>query len=165
MKELFILRHAKSDWSTEISDDFSRPLSKRGESDAARLAQMFKSKNWSPQAIYSSTALRATMTCETVVGHLREQVKWDETLYLASVGKLLELIDTQHQDVLSVMLVGHNPGLEQLVSYLTPDAARQSNGKLLTTCNLVRIGLKGAWSDISINSAELLDFIRPNDLK
>ena len=162
--ELLILRHAKSDWGAGMSDDFSRPLATRGRKDVVKMGNKMHSHGWKPDAVLCSPALRAKMTCETVcniAGFPLNKIQWNDDIYAASLATLLNVLKTVDDSIGVVMLVGHNPGLEQLLTFLCPDAPVKPNGKLLTTCNIARIGLNSRWNDLNQQSSTLLDLLRP----
>lgn len=166
-RTLALLRHAKSDWHTE-SRDFDRPLNKRGRKDAPRIGAWLKRQGWVPELIYSSPAIRARETIESVIaagGGEAGNLHWDDELYLASQDRLLQRIRTLPPDIERVMLVGHNPGLEELLEYLSRGPVpRTTSGKVLTTANLALLRLEGDWKDVDHHSAELLELVRPPDL-
>ncbi len=164
--ELLILRHAKSDWSANISDDFSRPLAARGRKDVVKTGNEMLTQGWKPDAVLCSPALRAKMTCESVcniIGFSQHKIQWNDDIYAASLTTLLNVLKMVDDSVGVVMLVGHNPGLEQLLMHLCPDVSPMANGKLLTTCNIVRIGLDSGWNDLNQHSSSLLGLNRPKE--
>lgn len=167
MKELYLVRHAKSDWSSPASTDFARPLNKRGSKDAKRIGKKIAELNWIPQRIISSTAERATQTCQIICKHAKIDtniVEWKAEVYEANVITLLEVIAATPDSIDSLMLLGHNPGLEWLLLDLCDDVPAQEDGKIITTANVVKVNLQDAWSDLQANSGELVDLIRPKTL-
>lgn len=166
-RELYILRHAKSDWNAGSEDDASRPLNKRGRRDAQRIGAWLREQYLYPGWIYSSTAVRARETLETIERELNlphERVVYAGKLYLASLNSLLAfLVDIPHEQN-SVMLVGHNPGLDDLVNYISSTAIPLTDsGKLMTTACLARFKLPDDWSELQ-DQGELIQFVRPADL-
>lgn len=164
-KQLWLLRHAKADTGDNRMQDIDRPLSHRGRKQATRLGEWMHEKNLMPALIVSSPAVRARQTTELVCQSLGvdlNHVHFDPGLYLASRHNLLEIIDRLSLPEGSVMLVGHNPGLEDLLTWLC-DAPlpRTTDGKLLTTTNLVRIGLSDTLSE---SSGRLIELTRPDEL-
>lgn len=166
---LALLRHAKSDWETGRADR-DRPLNQRGSRDAPRIGRWLRSRgSWRPQLILSSTAVRARQTIAAVIeqaGLEDVELRWEDGLYLASRRALLEQVRALPSACNSVMLVGHNPGLEELLEDLsrTPVPATDS-GKVFTTANLALLQLEGEWRDAGHGSAELLELVRPRDLE
>ncbi len=117
MKNLLILRHAKSAYPSDISDDFERPLNKRGRGDLPRLARLLERFGPRPDTILCSPARRAR---ETVQGlELAAPIDYRESLYLATVEQLEETLATAAENCPTVLLVGHNPGLGEWLEELT----------------------------------------------
>lgn len=166
-RQLFILRHAKSDWDREVAD-FGRPLNARGGRDAANLGKWLHTQAFHTDSILSSPARRAAQTAEALcngTGIAPNSIQWDERLYLASLETLLKIIHGLPADCHSAMLIGHNPGLEDLLLYLTRDADRyERRGKLLTTATFAQLRFTGDWGHIKQHDSELLRFVRPRDL-
>lgn len=166
-RELVLLRHAKSDW-TRDTDDFDRPLNPRGKRDAARLARWAQEHGLKPDVILSSPARRAAQTAEALCAQIAfacDDIQWDEDLYLAPVHVLLDVLANLSAQVKQVMVIGHNPGLEDLLLYLAPAAeAQRHKDKLLTTATLARLGLPEEEWLLKRGAATLLQFVRPRDL-
>ncbi len=162
--ELLILRHAKSDWETGANDDYSRPLAVRGRKDVVTMGNKMHSLGWVPDVVFGSSALRAKMTCEAVcniIGFPLNNILWKDEVYAASLATLLDVLAEVDESTGVVMLVGHNPGLEQLLTFICSDVPLQANGKLLTTCNIVRIGLNSSWNNLNQTSSVLLNHLTP----
>jgi phosphohistidine phosphatase len=120
MKELVILRHAKTQADSESGRDFDRELKERGRSDALAQADWMREAGLRPQRILCSTAARARQTAEIVCPHLGidpRHVEHFDALYLASTGDLVRVLEQHDAD--RIMLVGHNPGLAYLVTFFT----------------------------------------------
>lgn len=167
--KLYIMRHAKSDWSTSAMSDFDRPLNKRGRKNAKRIGQWMRENTQIPQVIVSSAAVRAKQTTELLVKEFTqikpEQVLFEEDLYLASADKLIEYIQLNKKGLTSLMLVAHNPGLEQLVYYLSSQTTKIiNNDKALTTANLVIFQYPDLDFDPLTDKGELVAFIKPKEL-
>ena len=167
-RDLFIVRHAKSDWSHAGVKDFDRPLNKRGEKDAPLIAKWLSNQNLVPQLLVSSPAQRAKQTADAIIKELQipqNNVVFNKNLYLASTETLLKVMSELDHDCSSVMLIGHNPGLENLVIHLSRDPLPyRHDAKLLTTANIVQLRFKSTWTSIGPKQAELINFIRPKDL-
>lgn len=160
MKKLFVMRHAKSSWENADWSDFERPLNERGIKTAPRVGELMREKNFDPALILSSPARRALQTAELVKqgGGLHAAFKFDEKIYEASPLTLLNLLAEIGNGFSSVMLVGHNPGLEGLIKILT--------GRLepMPTAALAEIELNIArWNEISINCGNLKSLLRPRE--
>lgn len=166
-RELLLLRHAKSDWNQDTSD-FDRPLNTRGQRDAARLGRWAHAQKLQPDVLLSSPARRAAQTAEalcTEIGFAPADITWDERIYLAPTHVLLDVLADLPAQARQVILIGHNPGLEDLLLYLAPASeAQRDKDKLLTTATLARLNLPGhAWK-LQRGIATLRQFIRPRDL-
>lgn len=164
--ELLLLRHAKSDWSVDM-DDFSRPLNKRGRRAAKRVGRWLHEQHLIPDTILSSPATRALTTAQRVCRQLdidESAIVCDSRIYQADVLTLLAVLKSRHQDQ-RVLLVGHNPGLEDLLLKLTSHSVPLSaNGKYLPTAALAQLTFKGAWTELSEGAATLVTLIRPDSL-
>ena len=121
MKTLLVLRHAKSSWNDPALDDHERPLNKRGRRDAPRMGELVREYGLIPDVVISSDAVRARLTAEAVVEAARYvgEILLDPHLYLACPADILSLLRTVREKAETVMIVGHNPGLEELVEQLT----------------------------------------------
>lgn len=162
---LYIMRHAKSDWETGTSD-FDRPINKRGNKSAIRIGQWMLENNHIPEKIISSSAMRAKQTIELVVEQIEEKnkkkISYEEDLYLANLSSLLENIALYKSNVNSLMLVAHNPGLEELVYFLGGDSGSQY--KTMTTANLVIYEYADNQFDVETKKGKLIEFIKPKEL-
>ncbi len=166
-RELIILRHAKSDWNQSCSD-FDRPLNKRGNRDAPRIGEWLKTHAEPADHILGSPALRARQTLEHVCSAAAiplTSISWDERMYLASLEGLIALLGELPNSSQRALLVGHNPGLEELLLYLSRDPIQRSDtGKLLTTATLAHLKVNVAWPQLQRGCATLLRIVRPGDL-
>jgi phosphohistidine phosphatase len=165
--ELLLLRHAKSDWDQNCSD-FDRPLNTRGLRDAARIAQWLHGRIKADLTLLSSPARRAAQTTQAVcamTGIAMDSIRWDERIYLASAQTLLDVIGQIPDDRRRLLIVGHNPGLEDLLVQLAPPVLQHGKDhKLLTTATLAWLDLPGNWGDIPQARASLRHFVRARDL-
>ncbi|MFB1023508.1 MAG: histidine phosphatase family protein [Vicingaceae bacterium] len=121
MKELYLIRHAKSSWGNSELKDFDRPLNHRGLVSAPEMGRRLSTKNLIPDAIFSSTAVRAMSTAKLVRDQLGSHVKIvkEPNAYHASAFLLLQIVNSVSNDLNSVFLVGHNPSLTDFAEYLT----------------------------------------------
>lgn len=165
--ELLILRHAKSDWQQNCSD-FERPLNARGAQDAPRVGRWLRAQKLVPNAILSSPATRARQTAEAVCQTAQipvERIQWTDGLYLASLERLRAYLLDTPAHTQRLLVIGHNPGLDDLLLYLArPPVPHKANGKLMTTAALARLQLDAGWNDIRRGCAELLHIQYPADL-
>ena len=162
MKTLLILRHAKSSWRHAELPDFDRPLNKRGKRDAPRMGELLRQADLLPDLILSSSAQRARQTTQAVVDSsgYGGEVRWMDSLYAAPPESYLEALRALDDSLQRVMLVGHNPGLEELLEHLTGAA------ETLPTAALAQVLLPiQSWSqlDDEING-ELLHVWQPRQL-
>ena len=118
-KTLYVARHAKSSWNNTTLSDFERPLNRRGERDAPRMAALLQSKGICPDLILSSPAKRARTTAEYYHKALGGVLRFDTRIYEASVMTLLYLVQETLEEVDTLMIVGHNPGLTALNDMLS----------------------------------------------
>ena len=162
MKTLLVLRHAKSSWNDQALDDHERPLNKRGRRDAPRMGVLVRECGLIPDVIISSDAVRARVTAEAVAEAARYagEILLDPHLYLACPADILSRLTTVRENAGTVMIVGHNPGLEKLVEQLTGE--RQD----LPTAALAQIGLPiDQWRDLTLSTRGMLvDLWRPEEL-
>ena len=168
MKTLLLFRHAKSDWGNPGMQDFDRPLNERGKKSAKRMGTWMKEAHIQPEWVICSPAVRARETLQ----NLRKQldipdtlVQFDDRLYLADVAKLLEVLSQSPQDMDYIMLVGHNPGLDDLLVYLCgPNLPLSSKGKLMATATLAEVCLPDDRQQLSPQCGKLLRIIRPGEI-
>jgi phosphohistidine phosphatase len=163
VKTLLILRHAKSSWDDPTLDDHERPLNARGERDAPRMGRLVRKQRLAVELIISSDALRAQMTAQAMAGAAgyRGQILMDSHLYHASPAEILAVVRSAvEQNVAAVMIVGHNPGLEDLVAQLT------GRPEGLPTAALAQISLPiDRWSDLTLATrGTLVGLWRPKEL-
>jgi phosphohistidine phosphatase len=160
------MRHAKSDWAVPGTSDFDRPINKRGNKSAIRIGQWMLQNECIPEKIISSPAVRAKQTIELVVnqfdGKSKKGIIYEEDLYLASFDTLLENIQLYKNDLSSLMLVAHNPGLEDLIHFLAGQSDYEYKG--MTTANLVIFEYTDNQFDVETDKGELIEFIRPKEL-
>jgi phosphohistidine phosphatase len=136
-KELFLVRHAKSSWDDPTISDHDRPLNERGYRNTPEMGRRLSDRGVSPDALISSTALRARTTARIIadsLGWREERVVLDLALYHASATELQEYIGGLNDAHTSVMLFGHNPGMTSLVSHLYGLALDN-----LPTCGVVHL--------------------------
>ena len=150
MKRLLLLRHAKSSWDDASLDDWERPLNDRGRRDAPPVGEWLRDHLRQPDAIITSDAVRARTTAEAVAkaaGYSREIVI-EPSLYLATPQAVLDLLNAVPDEAQTVLVVGHNPGLEELV--------RQLTGKYhaMPTAALIELELPiEHWSELDVTIA------------
>ncbi len=167
MKTLLLFRHAKSDWANDLPD-FDRPLNARGQKAAERMGRWMKQAHIQPEWIVSSPARRALETVQGLRQHLDipdTLVHFDERLYLADVAALLEVAARCPQDMDDIMLMGHNPGMDELLTFLCgPNLPRSKKGKLMATATLAQVSLPDDWQQLTAECGKLQQIIRPGEI-
>jgi len=166
-RELLVLRHAKSSWDDASRADRDRPLAPRGRRDAPRMGRWLRDHDLVPDRVLSSPAARARETVEAVVEALGGgiDVHLEERIYLGSAGELRRVLVGCPAACRRVLLVGHNPGLEDLVRELVGGAVEEpADGKLLPTAALARLAVRGTWSALGPGTATLVEIVRPRAL-
>lgn len=161
MKTLFIMRHAKSSWDNPDWSDFARPLNHRGLDAAPLMGEVMKKNDFDPEIIISSPAMRAKQTAGLVKesAGFRAAIKFDERIYEASPLRLLEVVSDIEDHYDSAMIVGHNPGFENLVRILT--------GKIeaMPTAALAIVDLEiDSWNEINSETGDLRKMFRPKEI-
>ena len=170
MKRLAVLRHAKSSWDEPRLDDFDRPLNERGWKAARRLGRELKHRRMRFDLVLASPAARVR---ETIDG-LQEKfdfdapIRFDQQIYAATEGMLLEIVRRLADTVSSPLCVGHNPGLERLILGLARDDERglrdRIAGKFPTAALAVIEFAVERWNDVEPGSGEVVELILPKEL-
>lgn len=162
MKMLLILRHAKSSWKNAGLADHDRPLNKRGKRDAPRVGRLLRDKNLTPDLILSSTAKRALDTAEAAAesSGYEGEIEPRPELYMADPEACLRALRSVSDDYQCVMVIGHNPGLEELVETLT------SAAEAMPTAALAQVELPiKRWRDLNDETeGKLANVWRPREL-
>lgn len=170
MRQLLLLRHAKSSWDDPKLPDFERPLNPRGRAAAASMRGAMAGLGLAPDQVLVSTARRTLETLDALE-------PWDETplidrmdaLYLAPAAGLLRAVQDLQPTVRSVMVIAHNPGLHDLVMLLlgTPAAESADHRRLregYPSGALVELVVPGPWAELQEGGARLVRFLCPRDL-
>jgi len=161
MRILYLLRHAKSSWADATLRDFDRPLKKRGREAAERVGLRMASENLSNPLIICSPAVRTRETAEIVLtsANLHVEPRFDERIYEASLRELVQIVTEIADDRDVVIMIGHNPGFEELLSFLTGEYRR------MPTCALAKVGIGDvSWKDVRAGEGSLEWFIAPKEL-
>ncbi|MBL4608424.1 MAG: histidine phosphatase family protein [Pseudomonadales bacterium] len=165
--ELFLMRHAKSDWSQNCSD-FERRLSKRGRRSAKRIGRWIKKQQIRPQKILVSPAHRALKTAELLCQEASikaEAIEIIPEIYQASEEDLYRLLRQVPDKFESVIIIGHNPSLEGLLKSLVINAPLiPENGKLLPTASVAHITIPPNWHTLALKQGFLHSITRPRSL-
>jgi phosphohistidine phosphatase len=125
IRTLYLLRHAKSSWKDDSLADFDRPLKKRGREAADEVGRTLAAEKLKRPLLISSPAVRTreTTALVTAAGKLDAKLTYDARIYEASLSQLLEVIGSVADKEMTLILVGHNPGMEYLLEYLTGSKA------------------------------------------
>jgi phosphohistidine phosphatase len=169
MRILYLLRHAKSSWSDPTLHDHARPLAKRGRRDAKRIAKHLSRIGIEPELVLCSSAERTCETLELVRPALgaTATVRLEPELYAATSAKLLERIRSVPEEFASVMLIGHNPGLQDLVLVLASEGVELERLEAkFPTAALATLTLTATpWRRLSRGDAVLGAFVVPKQLR
>jgi phosphohistidine phosphatase len=169
-KQLVLLRHAKSSWDDPFLDDFDRPLSKRGRRAGNHLSAWLRKHDIRPDLVLCSPAVRTRETLALIAEAIGDKanIVHDKALYLAEADDLLAGIRKAEPDAASVMVIGHNPGLQDLAIALLPSSAKKSRAKLSEKFPTATVALFSipiaSWADLQPGEATLTKFVRPADL-
>ena len=173
MKRLLLLRHGKAEGTA--SDDKQRALVPRGRTDSARIGRLLREDAYMPQSILCSDSVRTRQTLEALLPELevKPQVKYLAELYLAEPELILSLTRKTNDKLQSLMIVGHNPGLEQCALTLAAVPLEKKLRKRydvmdekFPTCALAVIDFEvEKWRDIAPGRGDLDAFVRPKDLE
>jgi len=169
MKKLYLLRHAKSSWDEPALPDFQRPLAERGKNAAPRMGDYLKKEGLIPDAVLCSGARRAVETWQSIAPHFPgARVQIDDTLYMASPDAMVSWLQRLPEDVNTVLMIGHNPGFEELAQQLAGDgkkkALKRIRKKYPTGALAVIQFDTDSWTEVGTAGGYLERFIRPSDL-
>ncbi|HEU4508152.1 MAG TPA: histidine phosphatase family protein [Pyrinomonadaceae bacterium] len=160
MKTLYLLRHAKSSWNDSSLRDFDRPLNERGKADAPVIGKHLASENLSHPLVICSPAVRTRETAELVLtnANLHVEPRFDDRIYEASLRDLLQVVSDLDDEKQTAILIGHNPGFEELLSFLTGET------RPMPTCALAKVVFDVvSWKDIKANDGTLESFVTPKN--
>jgi phosphohistidine phosphatase len=166
MKCLFLLRHAKSSWKDPALADHDRPLASRGRRAAKLLADHLRCERVAPGLVLCSSARRTRETLERI-GPLGEQatIRIERELYAAADHRLLERVRAVDDEFESVLLIGHNPGVQELALSLADSGEKLATlRRKYPTGALARLEFAGRWRELGPGGAELTDFVTPKQL-
>ena len=160
-RTLYLLRHAKSSWKNASLRDFDRPLKGRGRDAAKEIGKRLADEKPQPELVVCSPAARTRETADIVLKHskLKVDLTFDERIYEASLRDLLQVVGGLPDAKQVAMMIGHNPGFEELVAYLSGEHRR------MPTCGLAKIRLDAeSWKDVRAGEGTLEWFIVPKEL-
>ena len=162
MKTVLIMRHGKSSWRDQSLTDYDRPLKKRGKYDSPKMGEFLMELDLIPDKIISSSAKRARQTARLLADSCGYQgeITFKRSLYHGFTSDYLDLIRSTDDSCSTLLVIGHNPGLEELLYELTDQS------EWLPTAAVARVSLEiSHWSEITdYTEGELTDVWRPRDL-
>jgi len=166
MPTLYLLRHAKSDWSSPGIADHDRPLAERGRRAGALMVEHLRHRDASVGQVLCSTALRTRQTLAIVLDAFdpTPDVTYDPLLYGATGSDILSRVREVDSAVGGVLLVGHNPGVADLASALAGRGDPHEMSEMASkypTCGLAVLSWQGTWSSLEAGGAELMAFVTP----
>jgi phosphohistidine phosphatase len=168
VRTLFLLRHAKSSWDDSSLGDHERPLAKRGRRATKVIARHLRSQGIRPGLVLCSSARRTQETLERLTDVLTHdvEVRVERDLYLASAVDLLDRVRLVPAEVGSVLLIGHNPAIQELaLSLARPAPEVDPIRQKFPTAALATLIFDGPWEQLSPGAAELTEFVKPRDLE
>ncbi|MBX9451298.1 MAG: histidine phosphatase family protein [Mesorhizobium sp.] len=169
-RSLLLLRHAKSSWDDPSLDDFDRPLAKRGREVAPRIAKEMAQRGWQPDHALISPALRTRQTWELVAAALPHGISCDfvPAIYEAPAARILEAVRSAPDEAGCLLVVGHNPGLEELSALIaSPESNDEAMARLsakFPTAAIARFGFGGPWQALGPGTAIFKAFVTPKEL-
>lgn len=172
VKTLTVLRHAKSGWDEPAARDFDRSVNERGKRAAKLIGEHARAKGLAFDRIVASPAVRVVDTLDVfqaAMGNENLEPTWDRRIYLASSASLLDVLRDVPDHVVDLLMVGHNPGLEDLILELVPDVQEEPlraipEDKFPTAALAVMELPIDKWADVRTRSAHLTHVICPRDL-
>jgi phosphohistidine phosphatase len=174
MKRLYLLRHAKAVPGDDASDDHERALTVRGMHDASAIARYMHKNDMTPDLALVSSSARTRQTAELALRELGVSFAPDirPTLYLAEPGRILSLLQGAPASADAILVVGHNPGMEALATYLAREPVRRKERarrdvleeKFPTAALAVLEFDIAKWRQLAPGEGKLVDFVRPRDL-
>jgi Phosphohistidine phosphatase SixA len=161
MKRLYVLRHAKSSWDDASLADYDRPLNERGLKTAPFMGRLMRERGYLPDAVISSPANRARKTAKLAseAAGVRSPILFDEQIYEASPQTLVKVLSGVDDKAASAMVVGHNPGMEGLIRFLTGETAAMPTAALA----VIDLDIEN-WSEIDHLSGKLVEVLRPKEV-
>lgn len=167
MKRLYLLRHAKSSWDDPTLADHDRPLAPRGRRAARVMAEHLRRKGIAPELVLCSPSRRTRQTLTRLAPALGENadVQLESELYAASAADLLEVLREVPDEVDSLMMIGHNPGVQDLALSLAGRGSEITRVRSkFPTGALATLELDGSWRELAPGSAELVSLVKPKEL-
>ena len=169
MKRLKLLRHAKSSWDDAVARDFDRPLNAKGRRAARTIGRHMREEGMAFDHVVASPATRVVETLDELWGGYGRALSsaLDRRIYLASASTLLDVVQEAPDEADSLLLGGHNPGMEDLVLMLAANAGEKRDAveEKFPTASLAEIRFEASrWQDLRPGAGTLTRFVRPRDL-
>ena len=160
-RTLYLLRHAKSSWKDVSLSDFERPLKRRGRNGAKLIGERLRSEKLAGALVLCSPAVRTRETLEIVKTHsgLRADERFEQRIYEASLRDLVQVVSEIPDDKPLAMMIGHNPGFEEMLAFLTGQPRRMPTGALAK----IELGIE-SWKDMRPGTGYLELFVTPTGL-
>ena len=160
MKTLFVMRHAKSSWDNPALTDFERTLNARGLQAAPKMGELMRGKSLAPELIVASPAARARETAEIVNASAKFncEIRFEPRVYEARAADLFEVIRELPDEFAAVLIIGHNPGLEDLVRHLTAEIREMPTAALAH----IELDVK-AWQGVGVGVGKLVNLYKPKE--
>ena len=160
MKNLYLLRHAKSSWDDFALKDFDRPLSTRGIQDADLMGNFFKSKRRGLDLVVSSPSRRTKETLNHFFNKTTQNIIFDETIYHSSEQNIYSVLKYVEEDIKSLMIVGHNPSMHEFSESFSGQFIEK-----FSTCGLASFEFDDEWANVCEDSGTLIEFKIPSELR
>ncbi len=171
MKRLILFRHGKSDWSSAATRDFDRPINERGQQGSRVMGKWLRRNNIGFDRILASPAVRVAETIEEAAPEWGSATlpEWDRRIYLASSVTLMDVLRDTDGDPAAILMVGHNPGMEDLIFDLVPDSPpddlRARVEEKFPTAAIAVIDMDiASWGEIDNGVGKLVHLVFPRDL-
>ncbi|QKI88396.1 SixA phosphatase family protein [Thiomicrorhabdus xiamenensis] len=163
LRELLLVRHAKSDWKEPDQEDLDRPLSDKGKKNAKKIGKWLLNQGLLPDLILVSPAQRAQQTLRRICSECPALSQTVDALYMAELDTLKQLLSSV-EEANRVMIIGHNPGLEKLFCFLQ-NKPLEGDTHLFPTASVAHFILPENWHNLEAGDGILQQFIRPRDIK
>ena len=160
MKNLYLLRHAKSSWDDFALKDFDRPLSTRGIQDADLMGNYFKSKRKGLDLVLSSPSKRTKETLDHFFNKTSQNIIFNETIYHSSIQNIYSVIKDVENNISSLMIVGHNPSMHEFSESFSGQFIEK-----FSTCGLASFEFDNEWVNVCESSGTLTELKIPSELR
>jgi phosphohistidine phosphatase len=164
MKQLLLVRHAKSGWENPELKDFDRPLNERGKQNAPEMGKRLSEKKWSVDLIISSPAKRALKTARLLakeINYATDDIDLNHAIYEASIDDLIEVLHQQSDTAKSIVMVGHNPGISYFLGFLAGEFMMD-----FPTCGMAYLELNiTSWKQLKMACAKVIELDYPKRIQ